>query len=110
VVVGDYIFAFGTRGSGILNVYNARTGETVYQQRIGQGTGASASVIASGDRVYAANEDGEVYVIRAGPSYEELAVNRMNEPVLATPAASGDTLFIRGATHLFAIRNGGGRR
>jgi hypothetical protein len=71
---------------------------------LGEGTGASASVIASGDRIYATNEDGEVYVIKAGPQYQELAVNRMGEPVLATPAASGDTLYLRGATHLFAIR------
>jgi outer membrane protein assembly factor BamB len=104
VVSGDYIFAFGSRGSGILNVYNAHTGTTVYQRRLGEGTGASASVIASGDRIYATNEDGEVYVIKAGPQYQELAVNRMGEPVLATPAASGDTLYLRGATHLFAIR------
>lgn len=60
-------------------------------------------MLASGNHVYAINEDGEVYVIRAG-EYEELAVNKMNEPVLASPAASGDVLFIRGATHLFAIR------
>jgi outer membrane protein assembly factor BamB len=105
VVSGKYVFAFGNRGTGILNVYDAMTGATVYQQRIGQGTSASASAIAAGDRVYAANEDGEVYVIRAGSAYEEMAVNRMEEPVLATPAASGDTLFIRGASHLFAIRN-----
>jgi outer membrane protein assembly factor BamB len=104
VVSGKFVFAFGSRGSGILNVYDALTGATVYQQRIGQGTGASASMIASGDRVYAVNEEGEVYVIKAGSKYEELAVNRMGQPVLATPAASGDTLFIRGATHLFAIR------
>ena len=104
VVSGDYVYAFGSRGSGILNVYNARTGETVYQQRIGQGTGASASVIAAGDRVYAVNEEGEVYVIKAGNTYQELAVNKMNEPVMATPAASGDTLLIRGTNHLFAIR------
>lgn len=105
VVSGEYVFAFGSRGSGILNVYNARTGATVYQQRIGQGTGASASLIASGDRVYATNEDGEVYVIKVAATYQELAFNKMGEPVLATPAASGDTLFIRGAAHLFAIRN-----
>jgi outer membrane protein assembly factor BamB len=104
VAAGDYIYAFGNRGSGILNVYNAKTGATVYQQRIGQGTGASASMIASGDHVYAVNEDGEVYVIKVGPTYQELAVNKMDEPVMATPAASGDTLFIRGTTHLFAIR------
>jgi outer membrane protein assembly factor BamB len=104
VISGDYVYAFGSRGSGILNVYNAQTGATVYQQRIGQGAGASASMIAAGDHVYAVNEDGEVYVIKVGDKYEELAVNRMGEPVMATPAASDDTLFIRGATHLFAIR------
>jgi outer membrane protein assembly factor BamB len=104
VVNGDYVYAFGSRGSGILNVYSAATGETIYQRRLGQGTGASASMIASGDRVYAINEDGEVYVIKAGRDYQELAVNRMGEPVMATPAASGDTLFIRGTSHLFAIR------
>jgi outer membrane protein assembly factor BamB len=107
VAAGKYIYAFGNRGSGILNVYDALTGATVYQRRIGQGTGASASMIsAAGNHVYAVNEDGEVYVLKAGASdYAELAVNKMNEPVLATPAASGDSLFIRGAQHLYAIRN-----
>jgi len=105
VVSGDLVFAFGNRGTGILNVYDARTGETAYQRRLGEGTGASASLIAAGDHVYATNEDGEVYVIRVGRTYEELAVNQMGEPVMATPAASGDTLFIRGTNHLFALRN-----
>jgi outer membrane protein assembly factor BamB len=104
VVLGKYVYAFGNRGTGILNVYDANTGATVYQQRLGEGTGASASVIAAGDRIYATNEDGEVYVVKAGEKYEELAVNRMGEPVLATPAVSDDTLFVRGTTHLFAIR------
>ncbi|MCZ2149756.1 MAG: hypothetical protein LC126_18505 [Bryobacterales bacterium] len=74
------------------------------RKRLGQGTGASASLIASGDRIYAINEDGEVYyVFKVAPTYQELAVNPMNEPVMATPAASGNTLFIRVARHLFAI-------
>lgn len=105
VAAGPYIYAFGNRGSGILNVYDAKTGATVYQQRMGQGTGASASMIAAGDHVYAINEDGEVFVIKIGPKYEELAVNKMGEPVMATPAASGDTLYVRTASRLVAIRN-----
>ncbi len=105
VAAGNLVYAFGSRGSGILNVYDAQTGATVYQQRLGQGTGASASMIAAGNRVYAVNEDGEVYVIEVGKAYKELAVNRMLEPVLATPAASGATLFLRGVRHLFALRN-----
>lgn len=103
VAAGKYIFALGSRG--ILDVYDAMTGATVYQRRLGQGSGASASMIAAGNQVYAVNEDGVVYVLRADSSqYAELAVNAMNEPVLATPAASGGWLFIRGARHLFAIR------
>ena len=105
VVSGNYVYAFGNRGTGILNVYDALTGATVYQRRIGEGAAASASMVAAGDHVYAINEDGDVYVIKAGGVYEEMAVNRMEEPVQATPAASSDTLFIRGAVHLFAIRN-----
>jgi outer membrane protein assembly factor BamB len=103
VISGEYVYTLSSRG--ILIVYSARSGETIYEQRIGQGSGASASLIASGDHVYAANEDGEVYVIQVGPTYRELSVNKMNEPVMATPAASGDTLFIRGTGHLFAIRD-----
>jgi outer membrane protein assembly factor BamB len=104
VVVGDFVFALGNRGSGILNVYDAHTGVTIYQQRLGQGTGASASLIAAGDRVYATNEEGEIYVIKAGKTYEQLAMNTMGQPVMATPAASDGTLFVRGTTHLFAMR------
>ena len=105
VVVGNYVFALGNRGSGILNVYDALTGATVYQQRLGQGTGASASLVAAGDRVYATNEDGEIYVIKAGKAYEQLAMNTMGQPVLATPAISDGTLLVRGTTQLIAIRS-----
>ena len=105
VISGNQIYAFGSRASGILNVYNRLTGETIYQQRLGQGTGASASMLAAGNHVYAINEEGEVFVIKTGSEYMEIAVNKINEPVLASPAASGATLFIRGTTHLFAIQN-----
>ena len=71
---------------------------------LGVGTPASASMVAADGVVYAANEDGEVYVFRPGAKYEQAAVNTMGETVMATPAISGGTLFIRGARHLFAVR------
>lgn len=103
VIVNGQVFTYSTRG-GILASYDARTGATIYQQRLGVGTPASASMVAADGVVYAANEDGEVYVFKPGPKYEQLAVNPMGEPVMATPAISGGTLFVRGAKHLFAIR------
>jgi outer membrane protein assembly factor BamB len=103
VIVGDQLFTYSTRG-GIMASYNATTGATLYQQRLGMGTPASASMVAADGVVYAANEDGEVYVFKPGPKYEQLAVNPMGETVMATPAISDGTLFIRGARHLFAVR------
>jgi outer membrane protein assembly factor BamB len=103
VVVGDQLFTYSTRG-GILASYNALTGATLYQQRLGAGTPSSASMVAADGIVYAANEDGEVYVFKPGPTYQQVAVNPMGETVMATPAISDGTLFIRGSRHLFAIR------
>jgi outer membrane protein assembly factor BamB len=103
VVVGNRLFTYSTRG-GILAAYDALTGATLYQQRLGLGTPASASMVAAGGLVYASNEDGEVFVFKPGPTYEQVAMNAMGEPVLSTPAISNGTIFIRGARHLFAIR------
>ena len=103
IVYGDYLYV--GNDNGVLTVYNARTGAQVYVHRIGTTNSTfSASPIASGGRIYFASEDGEVFVIKAGPSYELLAVNRMGEPLMATPAASDGIILIRGQRHLFAVR------
>jgi outer membrane protein assembly factor BamB len=81
-----------------------QTAELVYQQRINnQSAGFSASPVAADGKLYFASEDGEVYVVKAGPRYELLAVNPMGEPLMATPAISGGTILIRGQHHLFAV-------
>lgn len=103
IVYGDYLYV--GNDNGVLTVYNAHSGAQVYVHRIGTTNSTfSASPIASGGRVYFASEDGEVFVIKAGPGYELLAVNRMGEPLMATPAASDGILLIRGQRHLFAVR------
>jgi outer membrane protein assembly factor BamB len=87
-----------------LRVFNARTGERVYQERIG-GTGGSysASPVASNGKIYFSSEDGEIFVVRTGPKYELLATNKMGEQLMATPAISDGMIFVRGISHLFAI-------
>jgi len=59
--------------------------------------------VAAAGKLYVASEDGDVYVVKAGPQYELIAKNSVGEPVLATPALAGDLLIVRGARHLFAI-------
>jgi outer membrane protein assembly factor BamB len=100
LVYGDYLYV--VRHQGILNVFNAKTGERAYQQRLAAGA-FTASPVANNGRVYIPSEDGDIYVVKAGPAYELLATNKMNSAVLATPAISEGHLFVRTKDHLMAF-------
>jgi outer membrane protein assembly factor BamB len=90
--------------NGVLSAYDARTGRRHYQHRIAPDTGGfSASPVAAAGRLYLGSEDGVVFVVRAGRTFELLARNDMKEMLLATPAIVGDTMFVRTRSHLVAI-------
>ena len=102
LLYGDYLYV--VRWNGILGVYEARTGKLAYQQRLGAGaTAFTASPVASGGHVYFATEDGDVYVIKAGPTYDLVATNQLDAPMLATPAISDGRLFIRTKDEILAF-------
>ncbi|MCI0487933.1 MAG: PQQ-like beta-propeller repeat protein [Blastocatellia bacterium] len=102
VVYGDYLYVCANHG--VLACYNAKTGERIYQERIGGRGGAySASPIAADGKLYFTSEDGEIFVVKAGPKYELLATNSMGEVLMATPAISEGMIFVRGRHHLFAV-------
>lgn len=94
--------------NGIFAAYDAATGKQLYQQRIARDAGGfTASPVAADGRIYLAGEDGTVFVIRAGQTFELLARNDMREMCLATPAVSGDLLLVRTRTRLYALRGAG---
>jgi outer membrane protein assembly factor BamB len=90
--------------NGVLSAYDVRTGQRLYQERLG-GTGGSfsASPVAADGKIYLASEDGDVFVVKAGPTYELLATNSMGEALMATPAISEGLIIIRGLKDVFAI-------
>jgi outer membrane protein assembly factor BamB len=90
--------------NGVLACHKATTGEQLYQARIGTGSSAfSASPVAADGRIYVASENGEVYVLRAGPEQAQLARNDMGEAVMATPAISNGLLVIRTLAHVVGL-------
>jgi outer membrane protein assembly factor BamB len=90
--------------NGILSAYDPATGQRIYQQRVGAGgSGFSASPVAAAGRLYLASEDGDVFVVRAGRTFELLATNRMGEVLMATPAIAGNMLIVRTQTQLVGI-------
>ncbi|MCI0662983.1 MAG: PQQ-binding-like beta-propeller repeat protein, partial [Acidobacteria bacterium] len=102
VVYGDYLYLCANHG--VMTVYNAKTGERIYQQRIGDKGGSySASPIAANGNIYLSSEDGEIFVVKAGSKYELLSVNPMGEVLMATPAISDGMVIVRGQKHVFGI-------
>lgn len=102
IVYGDLLYACSN--GGVLTAYKAVTGEQVYQERLGGKGGAfTASPVASDGKVYLSSEDGEVFVVKAGPKHELLATNPVGEVMMATPAISDGLVIVRGIHHLFAF-------
>jgi len=86
---------------GVLTVVDAKTGERVFQERIGGVY--SASPIAADGKVYLVSEDGETIVISAGRTPSVLSRNKLTARQLASPAVAGGRLFIRSDDVLYAI-------
>ena len=68
-----------------------------------RGFGFSASPVAADGKLYLPNETGEVFVVEAAPEFKLLAMNRMGEICMATPAVSEGVLYFRTRSHLVAI-------
>ena len=90
--------------TGIMVVVAADTGKEIYKARVGGvGHTFSASPIATATRLYFSDEDGVTIVLGAGDSYNELSQNDLGAMMLASPAVSGNTLFLRTEKKLFRI-------
>jgi hypothetical protein len=103
VIYGDQLYIL--QNNGVFAAYKAATGEQIYQKRLG-GTGGSfsASLVAADGKIYASSEDGDVFVIKAGPEYQELAKNTVGEILIATPAISDGLIIFRGHKHVIAVK------
>ncbi len=92
------------KNQGILSCYDLVSGEEKYTDRIPhQGSGFSASPVASDGKIYLPSEDGDMFVVKAGPKFELLTTNKVGQSLMATPAISAGMMFVRAERDLFAI-------
>jgi outer membrane protein assembly factor BamB len=92
--------------AGLVTCLNALTGALVYEGgRPPVPATFFASLVAYGDRLLMTSEDGDTFVIKAGPKHEVIRTNSIGEPVYASLALARGTIYIRGTQHLYAIRN-----
>jgi outer membrane protein assembly factor BamB len=101
VIYGDLLYILAI--NGVLAAYDVKTGQRVYQERVAGGGSFSASPVAADGKLYLTSEDGDIFVVRAGPKYELLATNPMGQVIMATPAISNGVIFVRGLKDVFAV-------
>jgi outer membrane protein assembly factor BamB len=88
----------------MLSCLNARTGEPLIESvRLPNLRELYASPLGAADRIYFVGRDGTTVVIKNQPKLEVLAVNRLDDPIDAAPAAVGRQLFLRSKKRLYCI-------
>jgi len=101
LVYGEHLYVCSN--AGVLSCYEAKTGKVVYQKRLGGKNGYTASLVAADGRIYCTDEEGMVRVVKAGPEFQLLAINKLGEECLSHPAISNGRIYFRGREHVMAF-------
>lgn len=100
ILVGDHVYTLSDSG-GIINCLDAKTGDVVWQQRLG-GSYSSSPTYADG-HLFIHSQDGKTHVVKAGPKWQRVAVNELDGPIMASAAIVDSALFIRTEKSLYRI-------
>ncbi len=104
IAYGDYLYLL--TDNGIVTCLDAATGAVKYEGgRPPVPTHFMGSPVAFRGMIAMTSEDGETFLIKAGPAYEIVRTNSVDEPVYSSLAIANGRIYIRGEKHLFAIGN-----
>jgi outer membrane protein assembly factor BamB len=102
ILYGDYVYL--STDNGILTCLDAATGEVKYEGgRPPKPAHFMGSAVAYNGLIAMTSEDGDTYMVKAGPTHEIVRVNSIDEPVFSSAALANGRVYIRGAKHLYAI-------
>ncbi|HJT66075.1 MAG TPA: PQQ-binding-like beta-propeller repeat protein [Pyrinomonadaceae bacterium] len=102
ILYGDYLYL--TTDRGVLTCIDAKTGEVKYEGgRIPIPATFTASPVAFEGKILMTSEDGDTFIVKAGPKHEIIGANSIGEAVYASPAVADGRIFIRGEKNLYCI-------
>jgi len=94
---------------GLLTCLDVRTGEVRYEgARTPVPASFMASPVAANGHLLLMSQDGDTFVVKAGPRFELVGTNPLGEPISASAAVAGARIYIRGERHLFAVATSAG--
>ncbi len=98
LVAGDYLLSINAGGTAFC--YEAATGKVYWQEKLGR---HHASPVLLNGLAYYINDDGQINVVKPGPTFERVAQYELGEPCYASPAISDGQVFLRGFTNLYCL-------
>lgn len=102
ILYGDYLYLL--TDNGIVTCLNPETGEVKYEGgRVPVPARFMGSPVAFAGYVALTSEEGDTYMLKAGPFHQIAGTNSVDEPVYSSPAIANGRIYIRGEKHLFAI-------
>ena len=103
LLIGDYLYLM--TDAGLTTCLDAHTGVPKYEgKRFKTPAKFMAPPIVADGMMLVTSQDGDTHILKAGPEFEELADNPVDEPVYAGLALSKQSIYIRSAKHLYCIR------
>jgi outer membrane protein assembly factor BamB len=104
LLYGGYLYIVEQMG-GLVSCYDAATGKQVYRERLRGARGFMSSPWAAGGRVFCLDEEGQTFVLQAGPQFKLLGTSKVGEMCRASAAVADGALFLRTVDHVFCIRD-----
>jgi outer membrane protein assembly factor BamB len=102
ILYGDYLYLF--TDNGIVTCLDPKTGTVKYEGgRIPVPARFMGSPVAFDGLVAMTSEEGDTFMLKAGPTHEIVRKNSVDEAVFSSPAIANGRIYIRGDKHLFAI-------
>ena len=102
VTDGTYLYSINDRGIMYCLDAQDRQAPSTVRSACAPATYSGSPVLADG-KIYITDEDGVTSVVQAGPKFELLAENDLDEYTLSSPAVSEGQIFIRTDAFLYAI-------
>lgn len=103
VLYGKNLY-FTKSNNNILTCVDAKSGKVLYnRQRLPGLRSMYASPTGADGNLYFVGRDGTTLVMKAGDKFEEVSVNKISDPIDASPVLVGKQVFLRGRNFLYCI-------